>query len=66
MNPVQNTDSHQKFLHDSFPVFEGVVTVGVGVFLLLVWILMSPLLRLSVYLRDWWRTGINPKKKDWF
>lgn len=59
---VQHSDPFQKFLHFSFRALECAVTMGVGVFLILAWIVTSPLLRLSVYLSDLWRTRRNPKK----
>jgi hypothetical protein len=63
MNTLQHSDPFQKFLHFSFRALECVVTVGLGAFLILAWIVMSPLLRLGVYLSDLWRTRFNPKRR---
>ena len=65
MHTLQNSDPLQKFLHISFRALECVLTVGLGAFLILAWIVTSPLLRLGVYLSDLWRTRLNPKRRGW-
>jgi hypothetical protein len=65
MNVFQNSDTFEKCLRFSFHAIGNVVTVGVAVFLILAWILMSPLLRFGTYLGDLYRTRLNPKMKRW-
>ncbi len=65
MNTLQNSDLLQKFLNFSFRALECAATVGLGVFLILAWIVTSPLLRMGVYLSNLWRTRLNPKRKGW-
>lgn len=65
MNTFPNSDSFPKFLHSGFRAFECVFTVGLGAFLILAWIVASPLLRLGVYLSDSCYRRLNPKKRGW-
>lgn len=65
MKTFQNSDTFQKFLNFSVRALECVLTVGLGAFLILAWIVTSPLLRLGVYLGDLRRTRFNPRKRGW-
>jgi hypothetical protein len=64
MNFPRNPDAFEKFPRLVFRAFECVVTAVLGVFLILAWILASPLLRFGVYLSDLHRMRLNSKKED--
>jgi hypothetical protein len=55
MNALLHSDMFDKPLHFIFRVIRFVVTVGLGAFLILAFILTTPLLRLGVYLNDLYR-----------
>ena len=63
MNAFPNSDLLQKFLNFSVRALECVGTAGLGAFLILALIVISPLLRLGVYLSDSCRRRLNPKQR---
>jgi hypothetical protein len=63
MNVSDNSDSLQKLLQFSFRTTGYILTVGLGGFLILVWILTEPVMHLAIHLSDLYRTRFNPKIK---
>jgi hypothetical protein len=64
MNAFQDSDPIQKRLRLGFHAIGNVVTVGMAVFLILVWILASPFLRLLVYLKDLFHAQFRQRRAD--
>ena len=60
---LQHPAPLQKFLHYGLQALKCVINVVLGTFLVLAWVMASPLLRLAIYLADSRRTRLNSKNR---